>query len=65
MAMTLYNSGWISPDGIWGVGDIILFDELGLTEKQWDTLNVLDGRDAFEYVEAIMAGEPLDEWENQ
>lgn len=60
----LLNSGWVETDGSYGVSDVILFGPDDLTEKQWETLTNLSDGDRISYVEAIMKGEPLDEWED-
>jgi hypothetical protein len=66
MAMTLHlNVGWVETDGQYGTSDVITFDSDDLTQKQWDTLVDLPEGERISYVEAIMKGENLDEWEER
>jgi hypothetical protein len=66
MAITLHtNKGWVAEDGSFGNGDVIIFDADDLTSKQWDTLSELNDYDKLSYVNAILSGNPLDEWENK
>jgi hypothetical protein len=66
MAITLHaNKGWVETDGSYGFGDVITFDEDDLTQDQWDVLERLSDTDRIEYVQAIMAGEPLDDYETE
>lgn len=64
MAFEAKNTAWVSEDGSYGSGWLIAFDEDSLTPDQWETLGELNDNDKYDYVYAIMAGEPLDEWEN-
>lgn len=57
------NRGWVAEDGSFGNGNIILFDPSRLTDKQWNTLADLSDSMKFEYVEAILDGKNLSEWE--
>lgn len=62
--MEVKTAAWVAEDGSYGgVQDIILFDSDALTDEQWETLDDLSDNDKFDYVQAIMSGEPLDEWE--
>ncbi len=63
MAFEQKTTAWVSDDGSWGAGAIILLDVNDLTEEQWETLSELNDNNKFDYVYAIMAGEPLDKWE--
>lgn len=58
------NTAWVETDGSYGVSDVILFGQDDLTDDQWGVLADLGDNDRIEYVQAIMAGEPLDAWEN-
>jgi hypothetical protein len=58
------NIGWVSTDGSYGVSDVVLFNSDEITDEQWDTIEGLSDPHRIEYVQAIMAGEPLDKWEN-
>lgn len=57
------HKGWVSDDGSFGVGSIIVFDGAALTDRQWEVMYDLGDSAKFEYVEAIMNGDPTDEWE--
>ena len=64
MAMKLYkNVSWVETDGSYGTSTVILFDYNDLTEEQHETLSNLGDNSRLDYVQAIMSGEPLDEWE--
>ena len=55
---------YVTADGTYGTGDIILMREGALTDQQWETLTEMRDNDRLDYVNAIMSGEPLDEWED-
>lgn len=55
---------WVDTDGSYGVSDIILFDYDDLTEKQWENLGSLGDNSRLEYVQAILNGHDLSEWED-
>lgn len=57
------NKGWVAEDGSFGNGNIILFDASRLTDKQWEILADLNDSEKFDYVEAILDGKNLSEWE--
>lgn len=57
------HTGWVTDDGSYGACAVITFDENDLTAQQWDTLSILADNDRLPYVQAIMAGMPLDQWE--
>jgi hypothetical protein len=57
------ETGWVDTDGSYGVGCLILFDPDDLTPDQWETLSNLGDNSRYDYVQAIMNNEPLDEWE--
>jgi hypothetical protein len=64
MAFVLHaNASWVETDGSYGTSDVITFDSDDLTQEQWDRLSDMRDSDRMGYVYAIMAGEPLDEWE--
>ena len=66
MAMKVYkNVSWVETDGSYGTSEVILFDYDDLTEEQHETLSNLSDRDRLDYVQAIMSGESLDEWEEE
>lgn len=62
--MAQHQSAWVAEDGSFGgEQSVILFSTDSLTDKQWETLDNLGDNDKFDYVKAIMSGEPLHEWE--
>jgi hypothetical protein len=63
MAITLTNANWIADDGSYGNGEVIVFEDADLTPRQHDVYENLDDEDKFDYVYAIMAGEPTRNWE--
>ena len=54
---------WVSDDGSYGYGEIITFQDKDLTPRQLEVYEDLDEDDRFAYVQAIMNGDPTDEWE--
>jgi hypothetical protein len=58
------SKAWVSADGSYGEGGIIVFDTASLTEDQWGTLGEVRDNDRYCYVLAILNGEDLSEWEN-
>jgi hypothetical protein len=59
------NNAWVSADGSYGIGGIIVFDENLLTEEQWENLNDnVRENEKYIYVLAILNGEDLSEWED-
>jgi len=60
----LNNVGYVSYDGNYGAeADLLVFDSNALTLQQWETLGELDDNSRYEYVEAVLAGKDLSEWE--
>lgn len=57
------NIGWVSEEGSYGWGKVVLFDPDLLTRRQWDTLDELGDSDKLPYVEAIVNGDDLSRWE--
>lgn len=58
------NNAWVSADGSYGEGGIIVFDASLLTDEQWETLGEVRENEKYDYVLAILNGEDLSEWEN-
>ena len=58
------DNAWVSADGSYGVGAIIVFDESLLSDQQWETLSNLGDNDKYDYVLAILNNEDLSEWED-
>jgi hypothetical protein len=64
MSNLLNNIGYVSYDGNYGEqADLLVFDTDSLTPQQWETLGELDDNSRYEYVEAVLAGKSLSEWE--
>jgi hypothetical protein len=64
MSNLLNNIGYVSYDGNYGAeADLLVFDNDSLTPQQWETLGELDDNSRYEYVEAVLAGKSLSEWE--
>jgi hypothetical protein len=59
-----YYAGWVTADGSYGEGGIILFDPNKLSRFHWFVLDCLADSDKYEYVQAILAGEDLTYWES-
>lgn len=57
-------TAWVSDDGSYGAGDLLTFDPDRLTDSQWDTLGELSDYSRIDYVQAILNGDDLSEWEN-
>ena len=43
--------------------DLLVFNDNDLSGKQWDTLGELEDNSRWDYVQAIMNGKDLTEWE--
>ena len=43
--------------------DFLVFNDGDLSGKQWDTLGELEDNSSWDYVQAIMNGKDLTEWE--
>lgn len=64
MSNLLKNIGYVSYDGNYGErADVLVFDSASLTYQQWETLGELDDNSRYEYVEAVLAGKDLSDWE--
>lgn len=47
---------FVTPDGEYGVGGLLSFDEYALTSDQWDDVADLSASDRYDYVEAVLEG---------
>lgn len=45
---------YVTADGSFGVGAILLFDETALTDKQWNVVDQMRDNDRYEYIQAIL-----------
>jgi hypothetical protein len=54
---------YVSEYGNWGSEKVLVFDESDLNEFQLETLSVLPDYDKLPYVEAILNGDDLSQWE--
>jgi hypothetical protein len=58
------NYGWVDADGSYGVGAIAVFNPDVLTDEQWELLSNLGDNSRFEYVQALLNGDDVSEWED-
>jgi hypothetical protein len=54
---------YVSEYGNYGGENIIVFDDDLLTPKQWEILGIVNDYDKIDYVQAIIDGRDLSEWE--
>ena len=59
-----YNAGWVTADGSWGEGGIILFDPNKLSSFQYFVLDCLRDSEKYDYINAIMNNEDLTYYES-
>lgn len=57
--------GYVSRHGNWGTEDVLVFDDGELTDKQWELLDILPDSDKMKYVQALLDGEDVSEWEDE
>ena len=50
----IMQKAYVTADGAYGVGDILLFEETDLTERQWLRVDTMNDNDRYDYVKAIM-----------
>lgn len=50
-------NGFVTPDGTYGVGDILVFDAGELSEQEWDIAEGLRDNDRFTYINACLTGD--------
>lgn len=55
--------GYVSKYGNWGAEDVLVFEDTELNGKQWDILDMLPDSEKWNYVQAIIDGLDLSEWE--
>ena len=66
MAIKLeYRINWVANDGSYGNGAVITFDNDDLSDRQHDVYNSLGDEDKFLYAQALLNGDPTDEWEDE
>ncbi len=58
------NTAWVAEDGSYGFGTVITLGVADLSIRQWGVAESLSDTDRFEYINAIMAGEPTGKWED-
>jgi hypothetical protein len=56
---------YVSEDGNYGGGSIIVIPHDSLTEEQMDTLDILGDNDKYDYVYAIIKGQSTQKWEDE
>jgi hypothetical protein len=57
--------GYVSEHGNWGTEEVLVFDDGELTTKQWEFLDILPDSDKIKYVQALLDGEDVSEWEDE
>ncbi len=55
--------GYVSKYGNWGAEDVVIFDDAKLSTAQWEILDMLPDSEKLNYVQAIIDGLDLSEWE--
>lgn len=45
---------YVTADGSFGVGAVLLFDENALTDEQWDVVDTMSDNYRYEYIQAIL-----------
>jgi hypothetical protein len=55
--------GYVSKHGNWGAEDVLIFDDAELSTAQWEILDILPDSEKLNYVQAIIDGLDLSEWE--
>ncbi len=56
--------GYVSKHGNWGTEEVLVFNDAELTEAQWENLDILPDSEKMAYVDAIIDGQDLSEWED-
>ncbi len=56
---------WVTDDGSYGVGPVVVFDPDMLTDEQWEVLSSLNDNDRIEYTLAVLNGEDISEFEDK
>jgi len=59
-----YNAGWVTADGSYGEGGVILFDPDKISEFQYLVLDNLSDSERYVYINAVMNNEDLTYWES-
>ena len=57
MAYQIHDGLYVSEDGNYGGGKIIIIDHDGLSEEQMEILDILGDNDKYDYVYALMNGQ--------
>ena len=50
------NTAYVTADGTYGVGNIIIFNDNMLTEEQWDVVDNIGDNDRYDYITAVLNG---------
>lgn len=56
-------TAWVTDSGEFGSNEILTFDYDTLTEAQWEQLDRLADSDRLPFVQAVIAGEDLSEFD--
>ena len=66
MSYNIHDGAFVDADGNWSrEATIITFREDELTEQQWLVVDELPDSQKLFYIEAILNGEDVKEWEEQ
>lgn len=65
MAYQIHDGLYVSEDGNYGGGKIIIVDHDGLSEEQMEILDILGDNDKYDYVYALMNGQSTEKWEDE
>lgn len=60
-----HRINWVANDGSYGYGAVLTFDPDDLSERQAETYDNLSDDEKFDYIQALLNGDPTDEWEDQ
>ena len=58
------DMAWVTEDGSYGSGEVLHFEPTALDDEQWELLSVLPDSQRLAYVEAVLNGGDLTEWED-
>ena len=58
------DMAWVTADGSYGTGEVLHFEPSALDEEQWELVSELPDSQRLAYVEAVLNGEDLSEWED-
>lgn len=50
-------NAFVTPDGTFGVGEVLVFDESELSDTQWDIADRVRDNDRYDYIQACLTGD--------